>query len=105
MSVSRLLSGKAKSCGCHLTKRGSRPNHRHGHHGTYLYRAWCGIIQRCTNSNNKSYKKDIKISPLWKESFKKFLDDVGEQPTPSHRLVRRDRYDNYEFWNLKWILK
>lgn len=71
------------------------------------YRAWDGIIQRCTNPKNTSYGdyggRGITVCAEWRASFAAFLFTVGKRPS---RLYSIDRYPNnngnYEPGNVRW---
>jgi hypothetical protein len=72
-----LVSGKTKSCGCsrygNNKKYGSVPSHKQR-----LYNIWCGIKDRCFNSNNKSYfrygGRGITMCSDWINNYTAFRD-------------------------------
>lgn len=71
------------------------------------YRAWRGMISRCSLScadvhgNYKS--KGIRVCDRWKESFVNFYDDMGPRPTPFHSIDRYpDPAGDYEPSNTRW---
>lgn len=70
------------------------------------YAAWLGMIQRCENSNDKSYKnyggRGIGVHEWWRSSFENFLADVGARPSKKHSLDRRDVNLGYEPGNCRW---
>jgi hypothetical protein len=74
------------------------------------FRAWQGMINRCTNKKIEDYKdygaKGIVICDRWRHSFVAFLEDMGPSPSPTHSL---DRYPNnkgnYEPGNVRWATK
>jgi hypothetical protein len=72
------------------------------------YRAWSLIQQRCSNSNNPSYKyygaRGIKMALSWQGhgGFKKFITDLGMAPSPQHSLDRIDSNKNYTKNNCRW---
>ena len=71
------------------------------------YAIWCGIIKRCCNKNNKSYKyyggRGITVCSRWRNSFKAFLEDVGPRPSKTHSIDRYpDNNGNYEPGNVRW---
>lgn len=62
-----------------------QPLKTHGHGGRsarrHVYRAWAGLIQRCTNANYVQFKdyggRGIKVCARWRK-FENFLADMGE---------------------------
>ena len=56
---------------------------------------WQGMIRRCTNPNCKAYPdyggRGIRVCKRWRNSFRKFLKDMGKRPSPKHEI---DRIDN-----------
>ena len=69
-----------------------------------LYRAWAGMVNRCTNPNNSHYHlyggRGIKVCDRWR-TFKNFLDDMGERPE-GMSLDRIDPLGDYENSNCRW---
>lgn len=71
------------------------------------YSIWSGMRRRCRDPKRDNYKyyggRGIKVCPRW-ETFKTFIDDMGEPP-PNHTLDRIDRDGNYEPSNCRWATK
>lgn len=71
-----------------------------------VYRAWAGMIQRCTNKNYHHYDcyggRGIKVCDRWMESFENFLEDMGEPPTLRHSIDRIDNDKGYCKGNCRW---
>ena len=95
-----IKKGKIKSCGCYRKDRTTR----HGYSGTRIYYSWGGMIQRCSNPNNRNYgqygAKGIKVCPRWLK-FENFLADMGERPAGT-TLDRRDGNKDYTPNNCRW---
>ncbi len=73
------------------------------------YKIWDGIKQRCNNSKCREYKyyggRGIQISKEWQNSFRTFLNDMGERPSDNHSIERLDNDKNYCKENCKWVTK
>lgn len=99
VSGSRLRSGKTKSCGCIAASQ-------KGLSTSPAYRSWQAMIQRCYDSKVAHYKRygalGITVCDEWRNSFLKFLDDMGERPT-GKTLDRINPYGNYELSNCRWL--
>lgn len=69
------------------------------------YNSWHGMIQRCTNPNDKSYKhyggRGIAVCQRWR-TYSNFLADMGHKPSPKHTIDRIDGDKNYEPGNCRW---
>jgi len=103
-----LTSGKSKSCGCLKKERAHEINTTHGMCGTPEYTAWQGMLKRCYNPNNTSYKnyggRGISVHERWLR-FENFYDDIGPKPSPDHSLDRIDNDGNYEPSNIRWATR
>jgi hypothetical protein len=80
----------------------------HGLSTSKTYKAWSDIKQRCYNKKSVLYKwygeKGITMCDRWLESFKNFLNDMGEAPKNCVISRFKDK-GNYEPNNCEWKLK
>jgi hypothetical protein len=103
-----LRKSATKSCGCHSREMVVRRNTTHGKSKTPEYRTWKGMISRCYNKNNKSYKhyggRGITVCREWRRSFLAFLKSVGPVPKDGgYWMIERIRNDEgYKPDNCKW---
>lgn len=85
----------------------------HGMTETRLYKTWCGMKARCTNSNYRHFDRyggrGISVCPEWEQSFESFRDwaiSNGYDETKSGREQSLDRIDvngNYCPSNCRWV--
>lgn len=108
--ANNLVRGLTTSCGCFHRERSSAANVVHGQtkesSRSKEWRAWHGMIVRCTYRNSPSYPRyggrGITVCRRWIESFPTFFADVGPAPSPKHSLGRIDNNGMYEPGNVRW---
>lgn len=106
-SLAKVKTGETSSCGCYKKMVLTKNHTTHGLSRSCESRIWRSMIQRCTNKNEKSYKRygaiGIKVCDRWLNSFINFYNDMGPRPSAFHTL---DRYPNnkgnYEPSNCRW---
>lgn len=102
-----LTHGITKSCGCLWKERIREANTKHGlwRENKQEYKAWWAARERCTNPNHPQFKdygaRNIKMCKRWKNSFAKFLKDMGTCPM-GNTLERLDNDKGYFPNNCKW---
>jgi hypothetical protein len=101
-----LTTGNTTSCGC-LSSRNNIQNvsKTHGLSKTSLYKTWHGMLQRCSNPKNISYKyyggRGIKVCESWKK-FENFYNDMGNKSSENLSLDRVDSNGDYSKENCRW---
>ena len=102
-----LRNGRSTSCGCLRAEQVAAKNTSHGLSDTVAYRRWKGMLDRCYNPKNKSYRhyggRGIRVYRSWRDSFPAFLAYIGPPPTERHEIDRYPNNDgNYEPGNVRW---
>lgn len=109
VNTCNLKTGNTQSCGCLRKEIEPVASVTHGatsgKNWSATYTVWHGMIQRCTNPNNPSWKnyggRGITICDRWRFSFESFFSDMGERPA-GHSIERVNRNGPYQKDNCIW---
>lgn len=113
-AASALKSGRTVSCGCaqreavvrtNIATKRTHGRARHGAGGDRTYHSWSSMCSRCSNPNDPSFHdyggRGISVTKPWRDSFKSFLNDMGERP-PDTSIDRIDNRFGYFAANCRW---
>ena len=100
-----LRNGNTRSCGCIRNEKAKERMTQHGMYRTRTYNSWVQMRRRCSDPNHQNYKwygaRGIMYDPRW-DDFREFLKDMGECPSPEHRIDRKDPEGHYTKDNCQW---
>jgi hypothetical protein len=95
-----------KSCGCVKMRNVINSGLTHGMSYTREHKCWAKMKSRCYDKNNNRYDRyggrGIIVCDSWKNSFEKFIEDMGASPSPKHTIDRVNTDGNYEPANCRW---
>jgi hypothetical protein len=105
-----LRDGGTQSCGCWRNEVTGKAVEKHGLSRAHYreFRIWCGIKSRLTRPKDISFKYygalGVTMCERW-NNFGAFFADMGERPSPTHSIDRKDPHGNYEPSNCRWATK
>jgi hypothetical protein len=74
-----------------------------------LFYCWKGIKNRCYAPGATMYRhyggRGISMSPLWRNDFLRFVQDVGFPERLDDELDRTNNEGNYELGNVRWVTR
>lgn len=102
VNSSHLVAGYTVSCGCLQREAVTR----HGLSDIPEYNVWNGMIQRCTNTNDKRFSdyggRGITVCDRWLNSIHNFIEDMGFRPSSDHSIDRKENDKGYYKDNCHW---
>lgn len=107
VDLSNLFRGRSISCGCFRAEHPA--SRRHGESKTRLHIIWCGIQQRCKDSNSSLFQfygaRGVTVCNTWR-TYEPFRDWAKANGYAENLVIDRiNTYGNYEPSNCRWVTK
>jgi hypothetical protein len=105
------LGRQTFSCGCRKNKKTAERNYRHGLRHHPLFHTWRQIHQRCEKPKHHAFPdygaRGIYVCARWSgpDGLQNFIADMGDPPSPTHSVDRRDNDGPYSPDNCHWATK
>lgn len=102
----RLRRGETTSCGCVQKAQLGEASRTHDMSGTDVFNIYHGAKSRCQNPTSQAYRRyGGRGIEFCFSSLKQFADELGERPSPSHSVDRRNNDGHYEPGNIHWATR